>query len=468
MNELNIRIARLLSTVAAVLAACGCGGDDSRTLPADGSLPVRALAAPKTTISVEDLMNWAQREYPAYFPDNAQTGVWEGYQYRFYPSTGNYLGVFGNDVRVLGPITGGMLTQVGTMDDFKCRVAPAICATARGQKLIAGQSMSAAIADDGQLLMWGSTQNFRLAVGTALAGSNARTVATQVKQLAIATYGAVILDQAGLVYEYGSAEAGWMAAPGQATSIPRLIPRDQRVKQVLLSGRSGNYDQPFFLMEDGTLTTTGFGPGGYHLQKDIESLSYGSGIAHAIKTDGRVIRLENSSVYGVFAEVQGASNVKSVSCSGSHCLALKSDGTVLAWGEDISLLSQIADPIQRQRQALPVAGLADVVMVSAGDGRSYTTSAAITSDGRLYVWGQLASESLSVPRFQPTLIASVGKVTDVSCSSHCLVRKEDGSIWGWGYDRLAITGAGRSAESISSPAPLGGIVVTANAAAQSQ
>ncbi|MBI5255091.1 MAG: hypothetical protein HY855_01220 [Burkholderiales bacterium] len=76
------------------------------------------------------LMNWAEAAYPAYFPGPQPTLAGPGYVYRHYPATGNYVGVAGDEVYLLGPVAGhaSQPQRVGRLADFICLVTPAACA----------------------------------------------------------------------------------------------------------------------------------------------------------------------------------------------------------------------------------------------------------------------------------------------------------------------------------------------------
>lgn len=80
----------------------------------------RVLAADE--YGVEALLDWAERTYPDMFPGQAATQWLAPYQYRYYPATGNYLGVGGSDVYVLGPISQGNIQRVGSVEEFRCKV----------------------------------------------------------------------------------------------------------------------------------------------------------------------------------------------------------------------------------------------------------------------------------------------------------------------------------------------------------
>jgi len=64
-----------------------------------------AGAAPQTPTASE-LMDWAERSYPQFFPGTQTNRSLAPYVYRHYPATGNYVGVAGTAVYILGPVAG--------------------------------------------------------------------------------------------------------------------------------------------------------------------------------------------------------------------------------------------------------------------------------------------------------------------------------------------------------------------------
>ena len=112
------------------LQLTGCGGAD----PAEPAAPQAAyakaqatVAAPTTILDVTLLLDWAEREYPQYFPSHQTNLQSAPYTYRYYPETGNYVGVAGQDVFVLGPLSDNVITRVGSREDYRCRVTPSDC-----------------------------------------------------------------------------------------------------------------------------------------------------------------------------------------------------------------------------------------------------------------------------------------------------------------------------------------------------
>lgn len=90
----------------------------------------RVLAADE--YGVEALLDWAERTYPDLFPGRAATQWLAPYQYRYYPATGNHVGVAGSDVYVLGPISQGKVQRVGSLEEFRCQVQA--CAVRRASR----------------------------------------------------------------------------------------------------------------------------------------------------------------------------------------------------------------------------------------------------------------------------------------------------------------------------------------------
>lgn len=117
--------------LALQLVACG-GGDANPVEPMKAQARAQAtaqttLAAPTTILDVTQLLDWAEREYPQFFPSHQANLESAPYTYRYYPETGNYVGVAGQDVYILGPFSGNVITRVGSREDYRCSVIPADC-----------------------------------------------------------------------------------------------------------------------------------------------------------------------------------------------------------------------------------------------------------------------------------------------------------------------------------------------------
>jgi hypothetical protein len=89
---------------------------------------VATPSAMATTATPDEIFDWAQGAYPQYFPGPASTVYTPGAVYRHYPQTGNYVGVLGEQVAILGPVSGNQLQVVGTVGTFACLAIPVRCA----------------------------------------------------------------------------------------------------------------------------------------------------------------------------------------------------------------------------------------------------------------------------------------------------------------------------------------------------
>ena len=136
------------------------------------------------------------------------------------------------------------------------------------------------------------------------------------------------------------------------------------------------------------------------------------------------------------AQVPGIDSIQTVALGRSHSLALKKDGTVWAWGYGQD--GQLGDPGIPQRSLIPtrVAGLSDVVAISAGDAHSM----ALTANGSVFVWGTTEyathSEDGDYPinlKSVPTRRAELPPIVSISSSGHTIYAMDAaGTVWTWG------------------------------------
>lgn len=70
-------------------------------------------------VTNDQLFAYAEANYASFFAGTASSGQYQQYNYRYYPATGNYLAVdTSGTIFVLGPISNGIITSVGTLSSF--------------------------------------------------------------------------------------------------------------------------------------------------------------------------------------------------------------------------------------------------------------------------------------------------------------------------------------------------------------
>lgn len=129
------RLVLLAGLAATLLAGCG-GGHDDRGTAARAAPAAAAATTSATPPDASELMDWAEQRYPTLFPGPQPNRRELAYTYRHYPATGNYLGVAGIGIYLLGPVSGHAAApvQVGTLDQYTCLVFPGRCDTSAVDK----------------------------------------------------------------------------------------------------------------------------------------------------------------------------------------------------------------------------------------------------------------------------------------------------------------------------------------------
>ena len=135
-----------------------------------------------------------------------------------------------------------------------------------------------------------------------------------------------------------------------------------------------------------------------------------------------------------------------------HTLALKSDGTVWAWGNNA--YGQIGDGTKTQRLVpVHVNGLSNIIAISAGGTSSY----AVKSDGTVWAWGNNSSGQLgdgtTTSESVPVPITSLSGIMGISGSqNYCLALQPNGAVWAWGDNSYGELGNGTFNQSLT-PTP---------------
>src|SRR5262249_46160002 len=117
-------------------------------------------------------------------------------------------------------------------------------------------------------------------------------------------------------------------------------------------------------------------------------------------------------------KVAGLTGVIKVAAGSSHSLALRSDGTGWAWGDNVS--GQLGNGASTASQDTPVQvyGLTGITQIAAGG----LFSIALRSDGTVWAWGdnsmgQLGNNSITPRSDVPVRVAGLSMATSIAAGS---------------------------------------------------
>jgi Regulator of chromosome condensation (RCC1) repeat/PASTA domain len=153
-------------------------------------------------------------------------------------------------------------------------------------------------------------------------------------------------------------------------------------------------------------------PSGLDNATDVDA---GALYSLALKADGTVVAWGCGFNYGQCAVPAGLAGVTAISAGHGHSLALKSDGTVVAWG---------CGSIFASGQCSVPGALSGVTAIAAG----LYHSVALKSDGTVVVWGCTGHDlgQCSVP------VGLAGVTAIAAGGLHSLALKSDGTVVAWG------------------------------------
>lgn len=150
--------------------------------------------------------------------------------------------------------------------------------------------------------------------------------------------------------------------------------------------------------------------------------------------------------------VPGMTDVIQIETNHASNLALKQNGTVWAWGK--SSHSTYPGHVSRpDHTPYQIPGLNNVVSIAARESRG---GIALKSDGTVWQWGvsPVVGEMGSVYTDTPTQISNLTNIVSISSKNarHGLAIKSDGTVWAWGSNSHGQLGSTPLSGSSASPA----------------
>ncbi len=336
-------------------------------------------------------------------------------------------------------------------------------------KIQAGNSLTLATKADGTLWSWGSNLWGQLGQGFVdytVRGNTPQQVgsAANWQSLAAGTSHALGLRADGGLWSWGGNFTGQL---GQTPKTVLPISPQLNGVQTAVGGTS----HTAIIRGDGSLWVCGLNSSGqlgngttvsatYQDLRQIQpgfgwlSVGCGASTTAAVRDDGTLWAWGNgtSGTIGDGAgvsrttpvQVGTASDWATVVVGNLHVLAIKSDGTLWSWGSNTFGQLGLGDTINRL-SPVQVGIDNDWEEVSCG---VCNISMARKSDGSLWVWGEnefgaMGDGTVGVNRLIP---GRVGTDTDwwkfTSGGDQVLAIKNDGTLWGWGYNSFLTLGDG--------------------------
>ncbi|HPD63907.1 MAG TPA: T9SS type A sorting domain-containing protein [Bacteroidia bacterium] len=279
------------------------------------------------------------------------------------------------------------------------------------QKIAAGGWHTVVVCQDGTVKAFGENASGQLGNGDNT-DSNVPVSTGLTDVIAVSAGGdqleahSMALKNDGTVWAWGSNLYGQLGnASTTNTNVPVQTLLLSNVKEIAAGGWHS-----VALKNDGTVWTWGWNMDG----------QLGDGI-----TTDRIIP----------GQVPGLTDIVQIAAGTYHTLALKSDGTVWAWGDNVS--GQIGNGTTGTDVTSPVkvSGLTNVVKIDAG--RFF--SIAVKSDGSVWTWGEnlygQLGDSTTTDRNVPGQVVGITAKLPVIMAAgafHCMIVKSDGTVWAWG------------------------------------
>ncbi len=242
---------------------------------------------------------------------------------------------------------------------------------------------------------------------------------TPITEIAAGAVYSLALNSDGTVWAWGYNNFGQL---GDSTFTIRASPVQVHDLTSVISIAAGHYHS-LALMNDRTIWAWG-------------------GNQYGQLGDGTTIWGRNTPV-----QVSSLTSVISVAGGARHSVALKSDGTVWAWGYNGS--GQLGNgSTANSTTPVSVSSLAGIIAIAAGD----LHSVALKSDGTVWAWGynyngQLGNGSTTYSTTPVSVSSLAGIIAIAAGGGHNLALKSDGTVWAWGYNYNGQLGNGFTTDS---------------------
>ncbi|MFC6937028.1 S8 family serine peptidase [Actinomadura yumaensis] len=292
--------------------------------------------------------------------------------------------------------------------------------------IAAGSNHTVAVKNDGTLWAWGANSTGQLGNASTVSSStpvrvNGLTgVARTSGSIAAGDHHSLAVKSDGTVWAWGANNQGQL---GDGTTTTRASP-------IRVSG-----------LDQVTAVAT---------RRDLSL---------ALKGDGTVWSWGNGT--SVASKVSGLSDIKSLAAGFNHSLAVKSDGTVWAWG--LNQNGQLGDGTTTARSApVQVSGLSGVSTRPDAVAAGVTHSLAVKTDGSVWAWGGNSNGQLgdgtTIQHNTPIRVSELTGVGSVGAGIwHSLALRPGSGIYAWGRNDAGQLGSGSTEGNSATPVEIPGL-----------
>ena len=329
--------------------------------------------------------------------------------------------------------------------------------------LAAGSNHSLGVKNDGTVWAWGSGTWGRLGNGATAdrLTPTQMTGLSGVTAVAAGSSHSLALKNDGTVWATGYNSYGQI---GDGTKGSNRLSPVQAIGLTNVYAIAAGNNHSVALKRDGTVWAWGYGALGNGVTTEsltavqiasltgVTSIAAGNGYTIAVKGDGTVWswgynasgQLGDGTLTSRLAPVlvKGLTGVTAVAAASNgfndFTVALKSDGTVWAWGKNN--YGQLGNGTTKDSLVpVQVTGLAGVTGVAAGNDHAV----AVKNDGTVWAWGinddgELGTGAVTGAYTANPLSSKVLGLSSISAvaanGGHCLALKDDGTVWAWGYN----------------------------------
>ena len=181
--------------------------------------------------------------------------------------------------------------------------------------------------------------------------------------------------------------------------------------------------------------------GAYHV---IALKDDGSVLAWGLNNFGQLGTATTTNQSKIPVQVGGISDVTHIAGGGHHTVVIESDDSVWAWGRNSSgqlgngTITNTYTPVQ-----VVNTNLSGAAEIAAG---WYHTLAVKDSDGTVWAWGsnlkgQLGNETVTTSK-TPVQVDTLDDVTAISCGVEHSIALRSGKVWTWGSNNVGQLGNG--------------------------